>query len=319
MLAEVSPQVSAAPYFLVGGRSSKGVCNASQPLPASLAACFWDEFPASGNWGSVCWGLWERPALLRKEREGRETFSPCFCQTSIDTVLRVWAAVHGNMQRWEDGSWVLNSKSPNQRSGNLCCEGSDSKQFVGHTQPLLLLFFSFFSISSWFVLIVKWCLTLCDTMDDSPPGPSVTTISWVCSDSLPMSWRCYPAISFSAAPVSFCSQSFSASGSFPMNHLFTSGGQNIRVSALASGLPMNIQDWFPLGWTGLISLLSNGLSRVFSNTRFRKHYWFWVVQKQRGWIGPTGERLMTPSLNRPSDHLCVGCLFRNMIQRQTVS
>ena len=170
---------------------------------------------------------------------------------------------------------------------------------------------SFLLLSDVWLFATPWMIANQD--------PLSSTISWVCSDSLPMSWRCYPAISFSAAPVSVCSQSFSASGSFPMNHLFTSGGQNIRVSALASALPMNIQDWFPLGWTGLISLLSNGLSRVFSNTRFRKHYWFWVVQKQRGWIGPTGERLMTPSLNRPSDHLCVGCLFRNMIQRQTVS
>ena len=67
---------------------------------------------------------------------------------------------------------------------------------------------------------------------------------------------------------------FPASGSFPMSQLFTSGGQSIGVSALASVLPMNIQDWSPLGWTGWISLQSKGLSRVFSNTTVQKHQFF---------------------------------------------
>ena len=75
-------------------------------------------------------------------------------------------------------------------------------------------------------------------------------------------------------PFSSCLQSFQASGSFQMSQLFTSGGQSIGVSASASVLPMNIQDWFPLGWTGLISLLSRGLSRVLSNTTVQKHQFF---------------------------------------------
>ena len=77
---------------------------------------------------------------------------------------------------------------------------------------------------------------------------------------------CHPTISSSVVPFSSHLQSFSASGFFPMTHLFTSGGQSIGVSASVSVLPMNIQDWFPLGWTGLISLQYKGLSRVFSNT-----------------------------------------------------
>jgi len=77
---------------------------------------------------------------------------------------------------------------------------------------------------------------------------------------------CYPLSSPSS-----CLQSFPASGSFPMSQFFTSGGQSIGVSASASVLPMNIQDWFPLGWTGWISLQSKGLSRVFSNTTVQKH------------------------------------------------
>ena len=86
-----------------------------------------------------------------------------------------------------------------------------------------------------------------------------------CSKSCPLSQWCHPTISSSVVPFS-CIQSFPASGSFPMSQFFASGGQSIGVSASASVLPMNIQDWFPLGWTGWISLQSKGLSRVFSNT-----------------------------------------------------
>ena len=75
-------------------------------------------------------------------------------------------------------------------------------------------------------------------------------------------------------PFSSCLQSFPASGSFPMSQFFASGGQSIGVSASASILPVNIQDWFPLGWTGLISLQSKQLSRVFSNTTVQKHQFF---------------------------------------------
>ena len=84
----------------------------------------------------------------------------------------------------------------------------------------------------------------------------------------------HPTISSSVVPFSSCLQSFPASGSFPVSQLFASGGQNIRVSALASVLPMNIQGWFPLGLTGLISLLSKGLSGVFFSTTVRKHRCF---------------------------------------------
>ena len=93
----------------------------------------------------------------------------------------------------------------------------------------------------------------------------------ICSDSHPLSWWCHPTISSSAIPFSSCLQSFPASGSFPVNWLFASGGQSIGASASASILPMNIQGWFPLGLTGLIFLQSKGLSRVFSSTIMRKH------------------------------------------------
>ena len=85
---------------------------------------------------------------------------------------------------------------------------------------------------------------------------------------------CHSAISSSVVPFSSCPQSLPASGSFPMSQLFTWGGHSIGVSASASVLPMNTQDWSPLGWTGWISLQSKGLSRVFSNTTVEKHQFF---------------------------------------------
>ena len=105
-----------------------------------------------------------------------------------------------------------------------------------------------------------------------PPCPSPTTR--VHPNSCPSSQWCHPAISSSVVPFSSCLQSFPAPGSLQINKLFASGGQSIGVSPSASVLPMNIQDWFPLGLTGLISLQSKGLSRVFSNTIVQKYHLF---------------------------------------------
>jgi len=116
------------------------------------------------------------------------------------------------------------------------------------------------------------------------PSPS----PGACSNSCPLSWWCHPTISSSVIPFS-CLQSLPASGSFQMSRFFTSGGQSIGVSASASALPMNIQDWFPLRWTGLLSLQSKGLSRVFSNTTVQKHQFF-------------GAQLYSPALTSIHDH-----------------
>ena len=105
-----------------------------------------------------------------------------------------------------------------------------------------------------------------------PPCPSPTP--GVHSNSCPLSRWCHPAILFSVVPFSSRPQSLPASGSFPMSQLFAWCGQSIGVSASASGLPMNIQDWSPLGRTGWISLQSKGLSRVFFNTTVQKHQFF---------------------------------------------
>ena len=96
----------------------------------------------------------------------------------------------------------------------------------------------------------------------------------VCSNSYPLNWWCHPTISTSVTCFSSCLQFSPASGSFQMSWLFITDGQSIGASASASVLPMNIKDWFPLGWTGLISLLFKGLSRVFSNTTVQKHQFF---------------------------------------------
>ena len=105
-----------------------------------------------------------------------------------------------------------------------------------------------------------------------PPCSSPTPR--VYSNSCPVSRGCHPTISSSVVPFSSCFQSFPASGSFQMSQFFTSSGQSTGHSASTSVLPMNTQDWFPLGWTGWISLQSKGLSRVFSNTTVQKHQFF---------------------------------------------
>ena len=101
------------------------------------------------------------------------------------------------------------------------------------------------------------------------PSPTLRTYS----NSCPLSQWCHPTISPSVIPFS-CPQSLPASGSFQMSQLFASGGQSTEVSASVSVIPMNVQDWFPLGWTGWISLQSKWMSGVFSNTTVQKHQFF---------------------------------------------
>ena len=143
--------------------------------------------------------------------------------------------------------------------------------------------FTFIILSAWkmgpiyhqFGSVVQSCLTLCDPMNCSTPGlpvhhqlPEFTQIH------VHRVGDAIQPLSSSVVPFSSCPRSFPASGSFQMNQLFASGGQSIGVSASASVLPMNTQDWSPLGWTGWISLQSKGLSRVFSNTRVQNHQFF---------------------------------------------
>ena len=125
-----------------------------------------------------------------------------------------------------------------------------------------------------FSSVTKSCLTLQPHEPQHARPPCQSPTPGVYSNSCPLHQWCHPTISSSIVPFSSCPQSFPASGSFQMSQPFTSGGQSIGVLASTSVLPMNIQNWFPLGWTGWISLLSKGLSRVFSNTTVQKHQFF---------------------------------------------
>ena len=141
------------------------------------------------------------------------------------------------------------------------------------------------SVMSWF-FVTPWSAA-------HQASLSITN-SWSLLKLMSINWWCHPIISSSVVPFS-CLLSFPASGSFPVNQFFPSGGQSIRVSASAPVFPMNIQDWFPLGLSDLISLLSKGLSRVFSNTAVQKHQFFgaqlslwsnshihtWLLEKQK--------------------------------------
>ena len=151
-----------------------------------------------------------------------------------------------------------------------------------------------------FSSVAQLCPTLCDELQHArPPCPSPTPR--VHPNSRPSSRWCHPAISSSVVPFSSCPQSLPPSGSFPMNQIFAWGGQSIGVSASASVLPMNTQDWSPLGRTGWLSLQSKGLSRVSSNTTVQKHQFFstqlssqsnshihtWPLEKPQPWLdGP---------------------------------
>ena len=147
------------------------------------------------------------------------------------------------------------------------------------------------------------------------PWPSLSPR--VCSNSCPLNWWCHPTISSSVPhPFSSCPQFFPASGSFPMSQLFESGGQSIGASASVSVLPMSIQCCFPLGLTGLISLQSNRLSRVFSSTTIQKHQFFgaqpslwsnshvrtWLLEKPHLWLyRPFYQGVATPGKDQTTE------------------
>ena len=149
-----------------------------------------------------------------------------------------------------------------------------------------------------FSSVAQLCPTLQphESQHTRPPCPSPAPR--VHPNSCPLSWWCHPAISSSVIPFSSCSQSFPASESFPMNQLFAWGGQSTGVSALASVLPKNTQDWSPLEWTGWISLQSKGLSRVVLQHHSSKasilwHSAFFTVQLSHPYMTPGKTRALT--------------------------
>ena len=160
-------------------------------------------------------------------------------------MINGWGSLHvwSKIQEWHSIMWA----------------GYDGSLHSLEEYSLLLFSRSVKSNSLW-PHVLQHARLLC-------PSPSRR----VCSNWCPLSQRCHPTISSSVVPFSSCLQSFPASGSFPVSLYFASGSQSIGASTSASVLPMYIQDWFPLGLTGLISLQSKGLSRVFSNTTAWKH------------------------------------------------
>ena len=222
--------------------------------------------------------LWRRkwqpaPVFLLGESQGRETW---------------WAAVYGVAQ---SRTWLKRlSSSSSIFVGTiyvtskcfLVCHGIHPPHFT-YPLPTNSTTINRVVITIFVLIYVCACLILLlfslSVVSDSlwPHGlqharlPCPSPSPGACSNSCPSNQWCYPTILSSVVPFSSCLQSFPASGSFPMSWLFTSRGQSIGASASASVLPMNIQGWCLLGLSGLISLQSKGLSRVFSNTTVQKH------------------------------------------------
>ena len=186
------------------------------------------------------------------------------CSVMSDSYVTQWtlpgSSVHGILQarilEWVAIPFSRDSSWPRDRTRVSCIAGRFFTESV-----------------SQFSSVAQSCPTLCNSRDCSTPGfPGAYSNSC-----LSCQWY-HPTISYSVVLFSSCVQSFPASESFPMSQFFASGSQSIGVSASASVLPKNIQDWFPLGWTGWISLQSKGLSKVFSNTTAQKHQFFYWVR-----------------------------------------
>ena len=189
-----------------------------------------------------------------------------------------WATIHGVANSWTGlSNWAYtygNNAVPNLHY--LCVLKNDFNLRENQSwKENILVKPVYFLVSLEANLVQFSCSVMFNSLQPHGlqharlPCPSPTPRA--CSNSYPSSRWCHPAILSFFVPFSSCPQSFPASGSFPMSQFFTSGGQSIGVSASASVLPMNILDWFPLGLTGSISLLSKGLSRVFPNSTIQKH------------------------------------------------
>ena len=197
-----------------------------------------------------------------------DTFPSCYC---IETEKRY------HIEKLNELRWSLYSKS---------VTFSKSRTFILSSHPELTGFSRANSLKTKFTrnqpMLFSSVQFSCSVVSDSlrprelqhsrSPCPSPTP--GVYPDSCPLSRWCYLTISCSVIPFFSHSQSFPASGSFQMSQIFASGGQSIGVSPSTSVLPMNTQDWSPIGWTGWTSLQSKGLSRVFSNTTVQKHRFF---------------------------------------------
>ena len=186
------------------------------------------------------------------QNESRKLCRSCKEDSLVPPDLKLWGCEPGT-RRLMRGKLNCEMKQRQSRTDRQTASGF----WVGHWN---------LSISSvqFSCSVVSDSLWPHEPQHTRPPCPSPT--SGVHPNPCPLSQWCHPTISSSVVPFFSCLQSFPASGSFPMSQLFASGGQSIGISASTSVLPMNTQDWSPLGWTGWISLQSKRLSRVFSNT-----------------------------------------------------
>ena len=227
----------------------------------------------------VCGVLgWGRPGSRIPAWERREAVWHC-------PHHRIW--VRGRLPqrsrgRWEGAVWSKGKKKDPGWVNNRCPLEGLWFEIQAKFASLIAKDFSsgdsgFESSSNHHTLFVQslscvWSLWPHGLQHARLPSPSLCPR--VCSNSCPLNWWCHPTILSSVIPFSFCLQYVPASGSFPVSWLFASGGKSIGASASVLVLPVNIQNWFPLGLTGFISLLCKGLSRVFSSTTVRRHQFF---------------------------------------------
>ena len=179
--------------------------------------------------------------------------------------------------KWQHTSVFLPEKFHEQKSlvgySSWGRKESDMIELVRmHNVALTIFLYSNFSSVQFSCSVMSNSLQPHGLQHARPPCPSPTPGDY--PNSSPLSRWCHPAISSSVIPFSSNLQSLPASESFPVSQFFASGGKSIGVSASTSVLPMNTEDWFPLGWTGWMALQSKGLSRVFSNTTVQKHQFF---------------------------------------------
>ena len=237
---------------------------------------YWKRSILSVHWKDWCWS-WNSNTLATWCEELTHLKRPsCWegLKAGGEGDNRAWDGWMASLTQW---TWVwVNSRS-------WWWTWKPGMQRVVHDWTTELTDWSIYL--SWYLFCLTisiFCQFSCSVMSDCLqihglqhtrlPCPSPTPGAY--SNSSPLSRWCHPTISSSVVPFSSHLQSFPPSGSFPMSQFFTSRGQSIGVSASASVLPMNIQDWFPLGWTGWISLQSKGHSSIFSNTTIQKHQFF---------------------------------------------
>ena len=196
------------------------------------------------------------------------------CSRNSDTLPDMWLGVgEGEQLLCQELKFAkINHNLSSKSSPESCKPLTDSRAPKLYTREILPVQLLVKRSVQFSRSVVSHSLWPHESQHARPPCPSPTP--GVYSDSCPSSRWCHPAISSSVIPFSSCPQSLPVSGTFPMSQLFAWRGQSFGASDSASVLPMNTQDWSPLGWTGWISLQFMGLSRVFSNTTVQKHQFF---------------------------------------------